>query len=232
MTYRSGIGALDNALSTGEGCPPGLLEIYGGESSGKTGLALWFCREALNQGLPVAWISTEQHLTHLNLRWAGITPSERLIVGQQDLNYSGVVLALAALQYGARVVVIDSFSSLLGTEGEQPLFQVLSWGLPLLRGAAREQEALVIGTNQIRRAPRGPLYSTGSGPALQKLIDTRIHLEVGEGLYRSGEQVGARIRFSLPKNGKDLKSWGREGRFNLYWQGGLQDLRNRKKEDD
>lgn len=229
--YRSGLQVLDRVLLGGQGCPPGsLVEIYG--ETGKTSLALQFCKQALEEGHEVGWVGTEQSLNLRNLAWAGIAlPEENFLIARQSPSYSGITLARALLLYGAKVVVIDSLTALLGDPLDQPLFQVLSQGLPQLKRLAREQGALVIGTSQTRRAFRHTEVPAGWTPSLVKLMDARVQLWAGEGLYRGGEPRGARLHFCLTKNGPRPRDWGRNGRFNLLWGQGLRDLRNLAKDD-
>jgi hypothetical protein len=230
MTFRSGIKALDQNLFQGKGVPPGnLVEVFGETASGKTALCLAFCRQWIEAGGYAGWVATETRLTEGNTRWAGITgeTAERFVVGHQAGEYLGTRLAEAMLTSGVKVVVIDSVASLLGEEPEVPLYRVLSRDIPKLKTLATQEEALILLTNQERRSPNlRTNYEVGSCPALNRLVDAKVRLSLGENLRKYGEHHGVRVHFHLLKNGPDMSRWDRRGRFNLYWKGGLMDLKN------
>jgi hypothetical protein len=89
-----------------------------------------------------------------------------------------------------------------------------------------EQGAVAILTNQERThlGSRGTIPS-GLGNALLRMVDYRIQLRTGEGLYRAGEQVGVRVYFKIVKNGRNPEDWDRTGKFTCLWTGGLRNLR-------
>ena len=223
---KSGLRAIDDVLFKGLGCPPGsFLELYGESQSGKTALALSFCSQELERGGQVGWVATEQNLTNANLRWAGLQ-KRSLTIARQSPHYGGLLLATALVEWGARLVVIDSLTALM--EGERPLFEVLAGGLPTLKEAARRKGAVVVWTNQVRNSLRRVQTPSGLSAITLKSVDARIKLVTTEGLYRGGLQRGVRIAFTVVKNGTDMTTWGQCGRFNLLWEGGVRDVQLRK----
>lgn len=231
--FRSGLIALDDALFAGTGCPPGsLIEIHGNEDSGKTSLALWFCRTYQEQTqLSVAWVSTEMILRKRNLRWAGVDPENTLIINQ-SLDMPGLMALQHCLAEGIKVVVLDSIAALIDQDLETPLAQVLSAQLYKVKELAQKGEALVIFTNQERtRLPGQGMTRSGASPALNRLVDCQIRLQSGQGLYRGGIQEGMRVYFRITKNGSDFSQWNRAGRFNVVYNTGLKDVRRKEAQD-
>lgn len=225
--FSSGLKALDQALFSGKGIPPGsLIEITGVVDSGKTGLALWFCRTAMADPEVLAgWICAGSRLTQENLAWAGLDTT-RLVVDEQTYGLPGLEAAIHMITHGCRVIVIDTLAGVVGEEEETPLTHVLSGGLYRLRVAAREHGALVLMTNQERTDPEHRVTRhAGACPALIRLVDCQIRLRSGMGLFRGAFQTGARLHFNIMKNGPDFSTWGKEGRLSVHWQGGLSDLK-------
>lgn len=225
--YSSGLKALNEALFTGDGCPGGsLIEITGSVDSGKTGLALWFCRTALaDPEIVVGWICAGSRLTRENVAWAGLDVS-RLVVDEQTYALPGIEAAIQMIAHGCQVVVLDTLAGLVGEEETAPLTHVLSGGLYRLKAAARQRGALVILTNQERNNPEHRITRhAGACPALVRMVDCQVRLQSGMGLFRGAFQTGQRVIFHIMKNGPDLSTWGRSGRFNVHFVGGLSDLK-------
>ncbi len=228
--FRSGLRDLDVALWGEPGVPGGsLLEIHGPSDAGKTALALWFVRTHLaDPEAWAAWVPAEPALSTVNLRWAGVDPERLLLLPPGD-GAPGLALAREVVEAGCPLVVVDSIAALLGSEPEVGLKQVLGDprdGLLPLKDAAEQTGALVILTDQERSIPGSRVsYHAGACPALTRLVDGRIRLRAGEGLYDIGIRVGMRVHFEVGKNGPDMEKWHRDGRFNCYWSAGLKDLR-------
>lgn len=233
MVFNSGLKALDNSLFGGEGIPPGtLVELYGAQDSGKTALALWFCRTLQNQAeVPIGWVCAEANINQRNMVWAGVDP-ESVVVVRQTMAMPGMKALQLLIEEGCKLVVLDSIAALIDEDSTRPLNQVISADLYRVKCLAIDHEALVILTNQERHRPPGrALGRSGSCPALNRLTDCQIRLESGQGLYRGGVQEGTRIYFKIAKNGPDISQWDQAGRFNLYYTAGLKDMRNREVED-
>jgi RecA/RadA recombinase len=225
--FKTGLQALDKALFDGEGVPPGtLIELYGTQDSGKTALALWFCRSFQEiSDEPVGWICAETNISTRNMVWAGVDP--HMLVVRQSFAMPGLQAAQLLLQEGCKLIVLDSIAALVTEVSTTPLTQLISADLYKVKCLAIEQNALVILTNQERSRPPGRATSrAGACPALNRLIDCQIRLETGQGLYRGGIQVGIRIHFKITKNGSNFDNWDRTGRLNISYDTGLKDLRN------
>jgi RecA/RadA recombinase len=225
--FTSGLRALDDTLFAGQGCQAGtLIELSGNQDSGKTALALWFCRTLQQTSVdPIGWICAETNITKRNLEWAGVSPEVVLV--RQTSAMPGLTAAQHLIQEGCKLVVLDSIAALIDADHTTPLSQVISADLYRVKCLAIEQGALVILTNQERSRPPGRITSrAGVCPALTRLIDCQIKLQSGQGLYRGGIQVGVRIYFRLVKNGPDFSNWGKDGRFNISYETGLRDMKN------
>ena len=221
--FLSGLPTIDNVLG---GIPPGnICELYGEPDSGKTAMALWFCRTyQKSNGCPVGWVCTEANISKRNMVWAGVDP-EGVVVVRQQPNMPGLTAACVMVEEGCKIVVIDSVAALIDEENK-PLPQVISNGLYRVKCAAIENEALIILTNQERsKIPGRALVRSGTCPALNRLVDVSIRLQSGQGLYRGGVPEGVRIYWKLTKNMNRLDNWDSVGRVNLYYRDGLRDVR-------
>jgi cell division inhibitor SulA len=217
--FLSGLTALDQ--STGNLAPGSLVELGGVSDSGKTALALWYCRSALlDPEACVGWVQVENLLTETNLRWAGVD-LDRIVVARQSPDLPGLDLAREMIEGGCSVVVVDSIAALSAGE-ESSLVATLGMGIPVLKEAAQEHQALVLLTNQDRTVhqARG-LRRAGSSPVLARFIDCHIRLTVGEGRYRAGEKIGCKVHFKVVSG----PGAGTSGRFNMDYSAGLFDLR-------
>lgn len=226
----SGIKSLDDALFSGAGIPPGsLLEIHGHSDSGKNSVALRFCKNVSEEADKyVAWVSAEANITIKHLKWAGINTTN-FFVARQHPALPGLELARELVLSGCSLVVVDSVSALIDETSELPLASVVGKGLLPLKVALQQTGAIGILLNQDRSlVPGKSLTHSGSCPALVKLVDCRIRLSRGAGIYRGHSLEGMRVHFSLAKNGPDIKDWGREGRFSCYWKTGLKDVKGYK----
>lgn len=231
----SGIKALDDCLFEGHGIPPGsLIEIYGHSDSGKNSLALTFCREFLAQNISpqeehyAGWVCAETHLSLTQIQWAQIDWTH-LIVAKQHPLVPGLEMARELVDAGCGLVVVDSISALISEKVEEPLQKVIGTSLPLLKASLVREGAIGILLNQDRSLmPGRASQHSGACPVLVKLVDCRIRLSSGAGLYRGPSLEGMRIHFSLAKNGPNLSRWGAEGKFSCYWRTGLKDVRGYK----
>lgn len=230
MNFSSGLRDLDRLIGMGEGFLPGqLVHIHGAADSGKTALALWLIR-TLHREDPDAiagWAYTEAPLGSQNLEWAGLDQG-RLVVAQPVAGYSSLDLARHLVEGGCRLVVVDSLAGLLEDRREETLeartslARVITRGVGRLARAAADTGALVVLLNQQRNDGRRR-YTAGEQHVLHRLVDVQIGLSRGENLMRAARQTGFRVRFHVDCGEADPLD--RTGRFNLYYDGGLVDLR-------
>jgi energy-coupling factor transporter ATP-binding protein EcfA2 len=230
MNFSSGLRDLDQAVGLGDGFPPGkLVHIHGSTDSGKTALALWFAR-VLHREDPDAlagWTYTETPLGTQNLEWAGVDPSRLLVVPPVD-GYSSLDLARHLVEGGCRLVVLDSLAGLLEDRQDAvlasgtPLTTLISRGIGQLARATEDAGALVLLLNQQRNDGRRR-YPAGEHRSLRRQDPIQIGLSRGENLMRAARQTGFRVRFHVDCGEADPTA--RVGRFNLYYDGGLVDLR-------
>jgi RecA/RadA recombinase len=198
-----------------------VVELYGPEGAGKTAVALKLLKSAQAADMLVAWVATDVPPSPESLAWIGVD-LERLAIARQTWATPGLELAQLLLEAGVDQVAIDSVACLLGPDPEASLAAVLNQGLPALSGAAERTGGRVVLVNQERLAGgRGHIpLPAGFCPAMTRLVQTRIRLEQGEGLYRAGVLLGHRVRFTIERDVGNREAWGRSGSFRLYWQGG------------
>jgi RecA/RadA recombinase len=232
VNYYSGLAALDSQLFSGSGAPAGtVLEIHGDTDTGKTALALWYCRTLLQQDPEalVGWLYTETPPTPYNLEWAGIDAG-RFLVAPPSGNISPLEVAKRLIEgvedsAGCNLVVIDSLAGLAELDAQhEPLAlkRMIGGGLPPLARAAMEHGALVILLNQERQMARVKVIS-GLSRTLTRYVDARVRLRTGESLMRAATQTGFRVHFEIGKGAAEGAE--RTGRFNLHFARGLSDLR-------
>lgn len=231
--FKTGLQILDRALFDGEGIPAGsLVELSGTQDSGKTALALWFCRTLQGSSdNTIGWVCAETNINKRNFVWAGVDPN-LLVIVRQTFAMPGLKAAQLLLQEGCKLVVIDSIAALVDGQSDTPLTHLISSELYKVKCLAIENEALVVLTNQERARPPGKTSTrAGSCPALNRLLDCQIRLQSGQSTYRGGIQTGIRIYFKITKNGPDFNNWDRVGRFNINYDTGLRDLRTKEEAD-
>ena len=205
--------------------PGSILQIYGEPDAGKTALALWYCRWWLGDPEAFcAWLPNEKRLEPVNLAWAGIDPTQ-VLVAPQSPDLPGLEAATALVEQGCPLVVIDSVAGLLDPEG-RGLELVLSAGLYPLKRALRKQGGLAIFCNQERQMPGTRVTQPcGNSVALLHAVDYNLRLFSGINLVREGQPIGKRIHFQLFKNGAQPVQPDWTGRYNLFYEHGLRDLK-------
>src|SRR3990172_8325978 len=109
-----GITEVDEIINGG--IPRHRITIITGEySSGKTLLVQLLMKNALERGLQVAYIDTEQ--TYDPIWWTQLgLPSEKLLVSQPVIGEEAVDIAVALVKSGVDIVAIDSLAALVPHE--------------------------------------------------------------------------------------------------------------------
>lgn len=231
--FRTGLLALDTSLFGGTGLPSGtVIEIHGTQDSGKTALALAFCKQFQDESNdPVGWVCAETNISKRNFDWAGVD-STGVVTVRQTFDMPGLIAIQLLMLEGCKLVVLDSISALIGSTTDIALTKLLSAELYKIKCVAAETNSLVILINQERNIPMGRVTTrTGTCPALNRLTDCQIKLISGQGLYRGGVQEGIRIYFKVIKNGPNFSDWNKVGRFNISYKDGLKNSRIRETED-
>ena len=201
--YRTGVCQLDEALWGGLPC--GVSEIVGGDACGKTTICLSVMREASIGGLPTVLIYTEGLPDKIYFGKAG--PSDCVVVTPR-FGEAAIEAAFSALGSGAKVVVIDSLTSLdtftdknyqVGSREPYGQKKMVFHGLSILREEALKQEALVLVTSQLR-VPIGALVPTPASSfegIINNICTTRIMSRRAKIRTEYGELAYAKIEFSI-----------------------------------
>lgn len=200
IAIPTGYDDLDSVLTRGQGgiCLGGVCELYGGEGSGKTSLAMRTVGMAQKLGLNCVWFDAEHSfspdlakLNQVNLetlvylrRTVGEGDKARLLHAAEVLNRIYKTVWTGAFS----LVVVDSVAALMperivdpdfdpSKKGISELARDMSSQLPKISSACAEKECTVIFINQIRMKPGeryGDPFETPGGKALKFYASQRI----------------------------------------------------------
>jgi recombination protein RecA len=204
--------SLDLALGVG-GIPRGrITEIYGGESSGKTTLALHIVAEAQKLGGLALYVDAEHALDTEYAQTLGVD-IDRLYISQPSNGEEALEIMDSIIRSGAvDVVVLDSVAALVPKaeiEGEMGdsfvgvQARMMSQALRKLGGNINKSKTAAIFINQLREKI-GVLYgnpeTTPGGRALKFWASIRLEVRKGEAIKSGTEQTGARTKVKVVKN--------------------------------
>ena len=209
-TFKTGRSKLDSIL--GGGYPKGkIIEVYGNEACGKTGLALEAVREVQKEGGIVGFIDAEHALNTEYAESIGVDISD-LYISQPSCGEEGIETVRAMVDTGEfDLIVVDSVTALTpravldGEAGEAKigaLARLMSQSLKMITGACSETKTTVMFLNQIRNkiiAYGNPEDSTG-GKALKFYASQRIRVK-NKGKKKQGDDtVGFYQEIEVVKN--------------------------------
>ena len=211
-TIPTGSLALDAALGVG-GVPRGrIVEIFGPEASGKTGISLHIVAEAQKQGLTCAFVDAEHALDPNYAQAIGVN-IEDLLIAQPDTGDQGLEIADMLVRSGAvDVIVIDSVAALTpkaeieGDMGDSHVglqARLMSQALRKMAGNIQRSNCLVIFINQIRMkigVMFGNPETTPGGNALKFYSSVRMDVRRIGALKRGDEIYGHQTRVKVIKN--------------------------------
>ena len=204
--------SIDTALGVG-GVPRGrVIEIYGGESSGKTTLALHILAEAQKKGGAVVFVDAEHALDPDYSKRIGVNIDE-LLISQPDSGEQSLQIVEILVKSGeVDVIVVDSVAALVPQAeiaGEMGEFQIglqarlMSQALRKLSGIISKTKTVVIFINQTRMkigVMWGNPETTPGGLALKFYASVRINLRRIAQIKHGEEIIGSRIRAKIVKN--------------------------------
>ncbi len=204
--------SLDLALGVG-GLPRGrVTEIYGGESAGKSTLAIHIMTETQKQGGLAAYIDAEHALDPQYAANCGLD-LDNLLISQPDSAEQALDITEKLVSSGAvDSVVVDSVAALVPQaeiEGEMGDVHVgmqarlMSQALRKLTAAINRSRTAVVFINQIREKigiSYGSPEVTPGGRALKFYSSVRIDLRRTESLKQGSEIIGNRVRARIVKN--------------------------------
>ncbi len=204
--------SLDLALGVG-GLPRGrVTEIYGGESAGKSTLAIHIMTETQRMGGLAAYIDAEHALDPHYATNCGLDLNN-LLIAQPDSAEQALDITEKLVSSGAvDAVVIDSVAALVpqaeieGDMGDVHVgmqARLMSQALRKLTATINRSRTAVVFINQIREKigiSYGSPEVTPGGRALKFYSSVRIDLRRSESLKQGSEIIGSRVRARIVKN--------------------------------
>ena len=212
VTSPSGSLALDIALGTG-GLPRGrIVEVYGGESSGKTTLCLHALAACQREGGVAAFVDAEHALDVSYARRIGVNTSE-LLVSQPDYGEQALEIVDMLVRSGAvDIIVVDSVAALVpkaeieGEMGDSHVglhARLMSQALRKLTASIARSNCIVIFINQIRMkigVMFGNPETTTGGNALKFYSSVRLEVRRAAAIKNGNDSIGNRTRIKVVKN--------------------------------
>ena len=204
--------SLDLALGVG-GLPRGrVTEIYGGESAGKSTLAIHIMTETQKQGGLAAYVDAEHALDPQYAANCGLD-LDNLLISQPDSAEQALDITEKLVSSGAvDSIVIDSVAALVpqaeieGDMGDVHVgmqARLMSQALRKLTATINRSRTAVVFINQIREKigiSYGSPEVTPGGRALKFYSSVRIDLRRSESLKQGSEIIGNRVRARIVKN--------------------------------
>jgi len=205
--------ALDIALGSG-GFPRGrIIEIFGGEATGKSSLCLHAIAQVQKRGGTCAFIDVENALDPGYSEALGVDLGA-VLISQPDSGEQAMDIAEKLIRGGdIDLVVIDSVAALLpkaeleGNIGDAHIglqARLLSQSCRILSGAIAKSNTMVILTNQLRAkiatSRFGPTTVTSGGNALKYYASTRIQMWAFGKIEDGDDKIGAHVRARIVKN--------------------------------
>lgn len=213
---HSGSVSLDNAL--GGGWAVGrIIEIYGGESSGKTTAAIHAAVEVQKTGRSVGYVDVEQAMDPEYMQALGLDMSDdKFILSQPDNAEQAMeIVRLMCEEPEIGLVVLDSVAGLTPTatlQGEAGdakvalVARLMSSQLNILKNICKKNNCTLLCINQIRDKVGGafgfggPSTQTPGGRALRFYASQRIEMARIGSEKEGDEMVANKTRITVKKN--------------------------------
>ena len=204
--------SLDIALGVG-GIPRGrVTEIYGGESAGKSTLAIHIMAETQKLGGIAAYIDTEHALDPNYAANCGLN-LDSLLISQPDSAEQALDITEQLVRSGAiDMIILDSVAALVpqaeidGDMGDTHVglqARLMSQALRKLTSSIHHSRTAVVFVNQLREKV-GVVYGspevTPGGRALKFYSSVRIDVRRIESLKQGSEVIGNRVKARIVKN--------------------------------
>lgn len=210
---RSGILSLDHALGVG-GYPHGrIIELFGGESSGKTTVTLQALASCQAGGGIGAFVDAEHALDVRYANKLGVN-TEKLLISQPDSGEEALnaVEQLAKLMGHGDLIVVDSVAALTpqkeldGEMGDPHMglhARLMSQALRKMTGVVSKTGVTVLFINQTRMkigvAYGDPTVTTG-GNALKFYSTVRIEVRRSGNIKQNDVPIGCHVNLKVVKN--------------------------------
>lgn len=210
---RYSTGRLSLDIPMGGGIPEGrMIEIIGGESSGKTTFSLHTIASYQKQGMRCAFVDFEHAFDPSYARSLGVDTS-KLIFSQPTTAEEGLDIIDALISSGeVQLVVLDSVAAMVpqkeleGESGQSVIgvhARLMSQAMRKLAGKTYKNKANLLILNQLREkigVMFGSPITTPGGNAIKFYASIRIEMSRGTRTQDKDEVTGNRGKLKVVKN--------------------------------
>lgn len=211
-TISTGSFSLNDAVGN-KGLPRGrIIEIYGGESSGKTTVALQVAVACQKSGGKVAFIDAENALDIGYAERNGIDATELILARPDNGEQAFTIIEALARTNQIDLIIVDSVTALVPkSEIESEIHdqnmglhaRLMSKGLRMIQSTLSKTNTTIIFINQVREKI-GIIYGnpevTTGGRALKFFSSIRLEIRKSELLKVGTEAIGIKSKITVIKN--------------------------------